>query len=354
MSTSIGGPSADTCTKLADNIMTHGFTTSTEPLLLCSGGEDVIRTRGAQHTLWGSTDQAIPALGLGIHKGLSRVATVHTICSLFIEDEVDMEATNPVLWHSLQNIHASDMRFQTLRDQTFHNFNIGCAGSIRKAPNVMTWASTIRSLCAQGDSDSGSILRSWNKQSARQFQVTGNRAQAIKNMIDVIGNDTRELLIAHVAKWGWDNCCFTEDGLACRQQYPGRHFRCTTSKQWTERLVVTSESCHNHFRRLIHDFEASPTQGRKKIKKDYLEESTELSACITNIANEVITNMPSALEDVKTEFLATFINGDPTIVLEVSSALAEKSNAFTYRHIPTIAKILDKQKVNRFFALLKV
>ena len=51
-----------------------------------------------------------------------------------------LERYHPKLWGSTRRIYAKLVVWNNLRDQIFHRNKIDARGSIRKAPNVITWA----------------------------------------------------------------------------------------------------------------------------------------------------------------------------------------------------------------------
>ena len=59
-------------------------------------------------------------------------------------------------------------------------------GSIRKAPNVITWALPLDKLRQSGDKYAGAIIKKWDNRASRQQQLMGGKAQAPKYVLDMM------------------------------------------------------------------------------------------------------------------------------------------------------------------------
>ena len=102
------------------------------------------------------------------------------------QDECSLERYHPKLWASTRRIYAKLVVWNNLRDQIFHRNKIESRGSIRKAPNVITWALSLDKLRLAGDKDAGAIIKEWNNRASRQQQLVGGKAQALKNVLDMM------------------------------------------------------------------------------------------------------------------------------------------------------------------------
>ena len=97
-----------------------------------------------------------------------------------------LERYHPKLWTSTRRIYAKLVVWNNLRDQIFHRNKIDARGSIRKAPGVITWALSLDKLRQVGETDAGAIIKEWNNRASRQQQLAGGKAQALKNVLDLI------------------------------------------------------------------------------------------------------------------------------------------------------------------------
>ena len=87
------------------------------------------------------------------------------------QDGCSLERYHPKLYASTRRIYAKLVVWNNLRDQIIHRNKIDARGSIRKAPNVITWALPLDKLRQVGDKDAGAIIRAWNKEASRQQQI---------------------------------------------------------------------------------------------------------------------------------------------------------------------------------------
>ena len=161
---------SNTCLELLDNILTDGFVTDRDPLIVCTGGPEKIRARGnvASEMPWAEgSAAALPAFSVALQKGSARVATLHLVLSICLDDEVDLQQVAPAVWHSMRCLQFYNVAFSTLREQTFNNFKLSARGAIRKPPNVVSWVIMLTRMATAGDKDVGTILRTWNRESAK-------------------------------------------------------------------------------------------------------------------------------------------------------------------------------------------
>ena len=179
--------------------------------LRCSGGAEKIRSRGdvTSELPWsGGFEEVLPAFSVALHKGCGRVATLHLLLTMCIDDEIDLQQIAPNVWKSFRCLRFYNVEFSTLRDQTFNNFKLSCRGAIRKPPNVISWVVMLGRMTEAGDRDVGAILRQWNRDNVKAANVVGAKAQAVKNVLEVASPETKNILVAHVSEFGWEHTMF--------------------------------------------------------------------------------------------------------------------------------------------------
>ena len=116
-----------------------------------------------------------------------------------------LERNHPKLWRSTRRIYAKLVVWNNLRDQIFHRNKIDARGSIRKAPNVITWALPLDKLRLAGDKDAGAIIQEWNNRASRQQQLVGGKAQALKNVLDLMPQDVfTNVVLPAVSELSWE------------------------------------------------------------------------------------------------------------------------------------------------------
>ena len=87
------------------------------------------------------------------------------------QDGCSLERYHPKLYASTRRIYAKLVVWNNLRDQIFHWNKIDARGSIRKAPNVITWALPLDKLRQVGNKDAGAIIKEWNNKASRKQQI---------------------------------------------------------------------------------------------------------------------------------------------------------------------------------------
>ena len=100
---------------------------------------------------------------------------VYLILNHTPQDGCSIRDYNPKLWTSITRINAQFVVWTTLREQIFHKHKIDARGSIRKAPNVMSWYVALEWLRNAGDKDAGAIIKAWNTIASKQQKLGGAR-----------------------------------------------------------------------------------------------------------------------------------------------------------------------------------
>ena len=333
---------ASTTLALLDHILTDGFVTEGDPIILCSGNEDKIRSRGLKgvQAPWAGAGNEfpIPPFSIAQHKGNARTSALHLILTLLIDDEVDLHAISPKVWMSMRGLKARNVEFTSLKEQTFDNFRLSARGAVRRQANVVSWVVFLSRQRDCGDTDAGAIIRSWNSGCTQKEKLMGNKAQTVKNIIDLGPPKTQELLIQHISKYDWDGGSLSEEALASKKVWPGSGFRTTHSKKWTQRQRVTDESCHLMFQHCFHQFDTTNSLARRKFSKADLEEYAEKSAVVCAIRTEAV-NAGMVAEQVDVAFVEKWRRGDPCVEMDLASALTEKRDEFSIRDITCLKEL---------------
>ena len=91
--------------------------------------------------------------------------------------------------HAGRQIHAQFLNWANLREQVFHRHKMEARGSIRQAPNVMSWTLPLRKLCGAGGNDASATIRAWNQEASEQQQLFGTKALALRNVLGLLLSD---------------------------------------------------------------------------------------------------------------------------------------------------------------------
>ena len=204
------------------------------------------------------------------------------------QDSASIQTYSPKLWHGTRRIHVKFLTFTTLRAQVFHRNKVGARGSIRKAPDVITWTIDLAKLRAAGDKDAGIIIKAWNMESSRQQQLLGSKAQTLKNVLDLMPQQILDgVVIPAVHEMGWGKCPWSDECFATKRIFPGSAPR-TGTPGWKNRLTVTELSMKLMLKCQINRHKKlSQTGGAAKITKAKMDELAEHAALVHWLAREV-------------------------------------------------------------------
>ena len=258
-----------------------------------------------------------------------------------LDDGVDMEKLCPHVVASARRITCIDISFGSLREQTFSNFHLSLKGSIRRPPNVISWVVMLLRMRTGGDSDTGSILRTWNASAPKHGQIVGSKSQTVKNLMEHADEAILAMLLDDVPQNGWDESPWSEEGLASKKIYPGSHFRTSHSKAWTKRQVITKESLRLMRRQICYYNRSVPH--KHKLTKPDMEARAEKAVVVFNLGLELDALAKVPWTTIEQQFLDKWVQNDPAIELQVSSALIEKADNFKVRDLPCVAALIDER-----------
>lgn len=146
-----------------------------------------------------------------------------------------------MLYTTLQVVSCNAIAFSRATDEVFYNFKESIRGSIRKPPNAMTWVHSLMALVKCGENDPAGVIRTWNFQASRNSQITGEKAQSIKNIMELMPQDAYNSITDLVAKIGWERSPWSDMALGNKKIYPGFVPR-GASKAWNERTKISRAS----------------------------------------------------------------------------------------------------------------
>lgn len=184
----------------------------------------------------------LPPFSVGYVKGQARAATLLALLAACFEKDIELNKVHPILYNSILKIHCMSLMFNTVQERLFHTFKVSVRGSIRRAPNTVTWVQSLLVLRGHGVADASSILRKWNSEASKSSQVVGSKSTGVKHLIDNTPRNVLNIIIQHVSEFGWDDCIFTNDAFSSKKHLPGYVFRSVASKAWSDRGRVTTDS----------------------------------------------------------------------------------------------------------------
>ncbi|CAK9055719.1 unnamed protein product [Durusdinium trenchii] len=269
---SIKGPAEnDTVLLMLEEILTDGFMTANEPLLLI---QSETLAKGHPELIsapWRTSSGTALPFTLGYFKGKTRVAVLMSLLSI-----------------------ARDLKLDN-------------------------WAE----------------VRDNNRQASKTGQLLGMKAQAVRNIMEHFDREARKLLIDYTVNVGHENTPWTDDNLSSKKCLPGFQFKSNAGPVWQARGKVTD------VKHQINSHRKIPANLRKKLDKKQMESLSEEAAFVVAVKAEVLQAMPVDPNALHTGWVELYENGDPGVVLEVQSAIMNRSCP-NVSEIATLASIMNK------------
>lgn len=271
-------------------------------------------------------------------KGAARSATLLMLASVVMEQGWDLSILNPALQASMVTIFARhELMIADSEAVAFANARLSARGSIRRAHCTLTWLGVFQALQKSGLS-APEVLKRWNQQATSASQVTGMRRVALLNLLGMSA-EIVDALLAHLSAHA-GSTAFQEDAFANKRLVIGAAPR-TSSKEWNQRLCVTSEGMLMMIRFISHAHERKLPGARCKYDKPSLEEALNMSQLLVSALTEAAQQYPIH-QDAASQVVQSFLDGNMALELELQSALAERSSKWTCSDLPTIKKLISE------------
>ena len=235
------------------------------------------------------------------------------------------------------------MFFGSKKDELFGNFKRSVRGSIRKAPNALTWAFSLDKLHRDhGLGDPQAIIKNWNEESSKASHLIGGKAQSVKNVLS-LPKDAKVELFNSVQTLGWDTSPWTDDVLGSKKILPGFAPR-GASKHWNDRTRTTPSSCVHMIKHITAEYEASPNSRKRKLTKTEAEDVAIWAAFVEHVAKETQHLLPIADDVLYNGFIKKFADADPKVTSEVTMACSEKNDKFTPGDLGTLNDLMQQHR----------
>ena len=154
--------------------------------------------------------------------------------------------------------------------------------------------------------------------------------------------DVLSLILEHVSVMGWDVCCWPDDALSSKKNYPKHQFA-AKSKKWLPRVKSSEDS----MRMLVQRVQATHEKAARcfclrKLDTNALEALAERAAAVESMGKEVQQTVPLSNEVLEKEWWGPWAAGSEHIDMEVQVHLMDKSATFLpAQHIPTLKGLVD-------------
>ena len=231
-----GPPERGTAKRLASELVKDGFVSSGKPVLIHLDNTLKVPTSDGMQAPWQGT---LLPLSVAYIKGQARVMTLMCAVTCYLDHwaEATPDAQS-MLINAACNIYCYNVDpGPSRRDKLFYNFTLASRGSIRRAPHVLAWVEALTKL----KEDPSVIVRKWNAMASTTQQLRGNKAMAVKTVIERMPSSVLSLLLQHVGSCGdYESSALSDGILSTKRIYPGFLFRSTITKDWNLRGRVTA------------------------------------------------------------------------------------------------------------------
>ena len=198
-------------------------------------------------------------------------------------------------------------------------------------------------LNASDEAGAQAVIKAWNSTASRASQLVGAKAVGVRNIINLMPAHVRELVSDHINRLGWDNSALSDDVLQNKKLYPPYVYR-ATSKEWTARGKVTSESMHLVVQHLLNGFERTPVRMRRKIDNTIWEETSSAAAALVSFLADLKAACPIPEDTISKEIIQTWVNGGSQLKVELAEAVREKVPTFKWADIQAFSALVEQHR----------
>ncbi|CAE7210700.1 unnamed protein product [Symbiodinium necroappetens] len=194
-------------------------------------------------------------------------------------------------------------------------------GSIREAPNPITWLNGLISLQSSGGWDTSDVIRAWNDGAAARDRLTGQRFMTVRNVLEMEGS-VRENIVSMVNKLGSP---YSDENLSSKKLLPGWQFKgakVTKQSNWARYGMVTTESATYTLQYTNSVFEGMPKTLRQKPTKAILEQRSEFCALAVALREDLVKEIPNIEDYINKRWLKRLAAGDVALEVELCAAVA--------------------------------
>ena len=326
-------PEMDTSRRLVEEILHHGFITSSEPVLAFKmekpwppTAKDDYHKNILEQVAPGSTlhlPKVIEPFSFGQIKGQARCINLLLVLSVLFEDAPDLDFVEhlPKLHASVNTIWSFAVQCGTQQDRMFMNFTISHRSAIRRAPHVVMWVQTLLKLNLQGKGEFANIVKAWNCNASKGNQLVGSKAVAVKALMEDTPEEVLHMICKHVSRWGWGACAYSDDCLGLKKGLPGTK----TKHQSGITINHTAESMLLRFKLINKEWEDRLSHQRRKLTKHDMEERAEWSGMIIYLRDEALRTTALNKDEVNAALLKEFADNNTQLILELQGAMITKT-----------------------------
>ena len=275
-------------------------------------------------------------------KGAARCGVALVLAHVCITNEINLQSLRPSLWTSLCGVHCKmGSIMQDIVSVAMLNASLSARGAIRKAHDVVTWMSKLRSL-KQANCDPAQCIGKWNERCTTSQRLEGSKRQAVMNLL-LWPDDLCQVLLDHVSRCGNDQACFMEETWANKKFLIGTSPR--TNKLWTGLLQLTTDGLQLCLQSMIGAYEEKMAQLRRKYSSKDVEAALLQAQLCCSLESSLMNdhNVSKELLVIKSRFL----EGDIHLQTELQAAITERNANWNFGDMDVIKEILKKHRASQ-------
>ena len=328
--TTKGQPRLHTCLQLIDSILTDGFVTQLDPILVWKNPQMM-----SQNVFW-----------LSYVKGHSRACTALAMSIILMDRFSDASAVIAAgggnLLESLKVIRVRvAIVAPDLMAVAFKNALLAHRGAIRQAHDVLNWIQKLEKVSASTGVTPDDVLSKWNSECPAEARVLGNKRVCCMHILRSINHDCRVVLLDHASKFGAKSA-FTDDAFTSKRILPGHKPR-LPSQRWCRWQTVTHDSFMLMLQHVIQKHETMHEAARCKVSKPKIERASEMASLVFAIKEDVLQTFPAIpQDDIDKTFIDAFITNDPNLLMALEAALCDKDNSFDVMQMPILNDVITQ------------
>eukprot|EP00435_Cladocopium_sp_Y103_P021105 s571_g5.t1 len=267
---------------------------------------------------------------------MARCSTLLALVALMKDLKVDMLASFPHLYQSVQVLHAIFETHADVASVAIANAHHSNRGSIRAPHDVLTWVCKLwrlEKLDGAGYSAS-SILERFNQGATAKAGVTGNRRMSALALLQPACRAGVEMMENLLGSVGIEAVWWCEDTFCNKKLLPGHSTRAGKTI-WNSILAVTEESFNTWVESLCRQQMSKKAKNRKSLDKTRLEEHALLCSFWTWSLKQAADN---ALDGPELQAIhEKYLVGDVALTLDVQTLLHEKKADIEFKDVSFIS-----------------
>ena len=332
-------PLTSTCLALAERIVTEGFSSGAEPVLIMRAS-----VGGDLPSIEDDTGHLKPMF-TQYFKGQARCLTLLALLVIIWEDGTPWTSNNggelKNLCSSIGCIYVHAINVSSLSTWIIDNATFASRGATRKPWNIVQWMDILLGFKTHNKGGVENIIKAWNEKCVKSQQLVGAKRMALTHLLG-FPRAVQTTIWETVSIAGWTKCPYTEDLLGSKKIIPGSK-RSQGPKSWQPLTLITEESLLLFVRHVKLMTGGHGAAARRICKADMEDLSTKI-AIGYNLVGAVQEQHAIPRETFNDEWLDKITLNDPGVMSELHCIFMEKPEKLNPSDLKTFDQIITKWK----------